>query len=108
MTSSGLSEYALKVEGQNVRSPAIQKILIPARALPTQAGAKEADHRLNISVVFMSVDSTLSSLKDAGTVANSLGPQIKLLVPWFWPTPDEVLACDLRRAAHKVIFRETE
>lgn len=108
MTSSGLSEYALKVEGQKVRSPAIQKILVPAHELPTPPHAKEADHRRTISVVFTSVESTLAALTEAGTVANSLGAQIKLLVPWFWPTNDEARARELRRAGHEVIFRETE
>jgi hypothetical protein len=108
MTSSGLSEYALKVEGQKVSSPAIQKILVPAHGLPTPPGAKEADHRLNISVVFTSVELTLAALEEAGTLANSLGAQIKLLVPWFWPARDEDRARELRRAGHEVIFRETE
>ena len=154
-------------------SPSIQKIPARATGLPTQPGAKEAGQQLNISVVFTSVKSTLAALKEAGTLANSLGAQIKLLVPqvvphplpletppvlvefnekrfrvianqspvetsvqvylcrekirtllsilkpgsivvlggrkgWFWPTRDEILARELRRAGHEVIFREME
>ncbi len=154
-------------------SLAIQKILVPATGHPTQQGTEESERRLNISVVFTSVESTLAALKEAGNLANSLGARISLLVPqvvsyplplesppvlvefnekrfrviasqspvetsvhiylcrdrlqtlnsvlspgslvvvggrkrWWWPTRDQVLARDLRRAGHEVIFKETE
>jgi len=154
-------------------SLAIQKILVPATRLPIPRGTEEAERGLNISVVFTSVESTLAALREAGTLASSLGARITLLVPqvvphplpletppvlvefnekrfrviasqspvetsvriylcrdkihtltsvlkpgsivvlggrkrWLWPTRDEALACELRRAGHEVIFKQTE
>jgi hypothetical protein len=43
--------------------------------------------RLNIAVVFTSVDSTLAALKEAGNLANSLGARITLVVPQVVPYP---------------------
>jgi hypothetical protein len=173
MTSSGLSEYALKVEGRNDMSLAIRKILAPGVELPIHADATEVDRGLNLSVVFTSVESTLAALKEAGSLASSLGARITLVVPqvvpyplpletppvlidfnekcfrviasqnpvetsvhvylcrdriqaltsvlnpgsivvlggrkrWWWPTYDQVLARELRRTGHEVIFKETE
>jgi len=173
MTSSGLSEYALEVEGQNDMSLAIQKILVPATGLPVHPVSEEEERGLNISVVFTSVESTLAALKEAGTLASSLGARITLLVPqvvpyplpletppvlvefnerrfrviasqspvetsvkvylcrdkiqtltsvlspgsivvvggrkrWWWPTRDEALTRELRRAGHEVIFKQME
>jgi hypothetical protein len=170
MTSSGLCPYARNVEGRNV-SLAIQKILAPANRQPSQREVE--DSRLNISVVFTSVESTLAALKEAGSLAGSLGGRITLLVPqvvpyplpletppilvefnekrfrviasqvpvettvniylcrdniqtlrsvlsprsivvlggrkrWWWPTREEALARNLRRAGHEVIFKLTE
>ena len=154
-------------------SLAIQKILTPATGLPAHPGIREAERGLNISVVFTSVESTLAALKEAGSLASSLGARITLLVaqvvPYplpletppvlvefnekrfrviasdspvethvqiylcrdnvqtltqvlvpgsivvvggrkrkWWPTADEMLARELRRAGHEVIFKETE
>ena len=153
---------------------AVQKGIVPATGHPTRPQIDESDHRLNISVVFTSVESTLAALKEAGNLANSLGARITLLVPqvvpyalplerspvvpefnhrrfrviasegpvetsvqillcrerartltsvlspgslvvmggrkrhWWWPTRDQVLARELRRSGHEVIFKETE
>jgi hypothetical protein len=87
MTSSGLSEYHLEVEERNDMSLAIQKILVPAIGLPAQPGIEEAYSGLNVSVVFTSVESTLAALKEAGTLASSLGARITLLVPQVVPYP---------------------
>jgi hypothetical protein len=172
MTSSGLSEYARSVEGWNNMALAIEKVLVPATRHPIQSGAEEADRKLNISVVFTSIESTLAALKEAGILASSLGARITLLVPQvvpyplplesppvlvefnerrfcvmanqnpvetsvhvylcrdkfetltavmspgsivvvggrkrWWPTKDELLARQLRRSGHEVIFKETE
>ena len=153
-------------------SLAIEKILKPATGRPSRHLAEEADQKLNIAVVFTSVESTLAALKEAGSLANSLGARIKLVVPQvvpyplpletppvlvefnehrfrviasespvetsvqiylcrdrfealisvlqpgsivvlggkkrWWPTKDELLARQLRRAGHEVVFKETE
>src|SRR5664279_5686212 len=87
MTSSGLSEYAQCVGGPNNMSLAIAKILVPATGYPARPTAEEADQKLNIAVVFTSVESTLPALQEAGNLANSLGARIKLVVPQVVPYP---------------------
>lgn len=153
-------------------SLAIEKILVPATGHPARPIGQEADQKLNIAVVFTSVESTLAALKEAGNLANSLGAQIKLVVPQvvpyplpletppvlvefnenrfrvmanqspvetsvqiylcrdrfetltaalkagsivviggrkrWWPTKDEILARQLRRAGYEVLFKETK
>jgi hypothetical protein len=154
-------------------SLAIQKVLVSPTRGPAQTGVEQPDHRLNISVVFTSVESTLAALKEAATLASSLAARLTLLVPqvvpwalplesppvlveftenrfrvvaskspvqtsvkiylcrdktgmltsvlspgsivvmggrrrWLWPTRDESLARELRRAGHEVIFKDTE
>lgn len=153
-------------------SLAIEKILIPATGRPTQLPAIETGQRLNIAVVFTSVESTLAALKEAGALAGSLGARITLMVPQvvpfplpletppvlvefnenrfrvmasespvetgvqiflcrdrfetlaavlkpgsivvvggrnrWWPTKEEVLARQLRRAGYEVLFKETK
>jgi len=68
-------------------SLAIEKILAPATGRPAKPGIEEADRKLNISVVFTSVKSTLAALKEAGSLASSLGARITLLVPQVVPYP---------------------
>src|ERR1019366_7723611 len=87
MTSSGLSEYAQCVGGPNNMSLALEKILVPATGHPARPTADEADQKLNIAVVFTSVESTLEALKQAGNLANSLGARITLVVPQVSPYP---------------------
>jgi hypothetical protein len=68
-------------------SLALEKKLIPASAQPTRAIGEEVDRRLNIAVIFTSVESTLAALRKAGTLASSLGAQITLLAPQVVPHP---------------------
>jgi hypothetical protein len=75
------------VEGQKEMSLAFEKILAPATGRPNQPSSTEADQKLNISVVFTSVESTLAALKEAGGLANSLGARITLVVPQVVPYP---------------------
>jgi len=153
-------------------SLAIEKVLAPATGHPTRLQGEEADQKLNIAVVFTSVESTLAALREAGNLASSLGARIKLVVPQvvpyplpletppvlvefnekrfrviasespvetgvqiylcrdrvetltsvlkpgsivvlggrkrWWPTRDERLARQLRRAGYEVLFKETE
>ncbi len=68
-------------------SLAIEKILAPAKLRPAEPGIEEVERKLNISVVFTSVKSTLEALKEAGSLASSLGARITLLVPQVVPYP---------------------
>ena len=68
-------------------SLAIEKILKPATGQPSRPPAVEADQKLNIAVVFTSVESTLAALREAGALANSLGARITLVVPQVVPYP---------------------
>src|SRR5882672_5310991 len=68
-------------------SLAFEKILAPAPGRPDQPSSTKADQKLNISVVFTSVESTLAALKEAGGLASSLGARITLLVPQVVPYP---------------------
>ncbi len=49
--------------------------------------AEDAGQRLNIAVVFTSVETTLAALKEAGSLASRLGARITLLVPQVVPYP---------------------
>src|SRR6202790_5922024 len=66
---------------------AIEKILVPATGPPAHPAVDETNRRLNVAVVFTSVESTLAALKEAGTLAHSLGARIKLVVPQVVPYP---------------------
>ena len=68
-------------------SLAMEKLLAPATGRPAQHLREETDQKLNIAVVFTSVEPTLSAVKDAGNLANSLGARIKLVVPQVVPYP---------------------
>ncbi len=66
-------------------SLALERILVPNTASPPPASTPGTGSRLNISVVFTSVEATLEALKRAGTLASRLGGQITLLVPQVVP-----------------------
>jgi hypothetical protein len=68
-------------------SLAIEKVWVPATGHPTLPAKVEADQKLNIAVVFTSVESTLSALREAGAIAQSLGARIQLVVPQVVPYP---------------------
>lgn len=65
----------------------IEKVLVPATGQPSRPRVEEVGQRLNIAVVFTSVDSTLAALKEAGNLANSLGARITLVLPQVVPYP---------------------
>jgi hypothetical protein len=65
----------------------IEKLLSPALGHPGQFHTQEAEYRLNISVVFTSVESTLTALRKAAALATSLRARITLLVPQVVPIP---------------------
>ena len=68
-------------------SLAIEKLLAPGTGHPAPPIGEEADQKLNIAVVFTSVESTLAALKEAGNLASSLGARITLVVPQVVPYP---------------------
>ncbi len=61
--------------------PVFEKFLIPASA------TRESSPRLNINVVFTSVDATLAALKEAGRLADRLAACITLVVLQIVPYP---------------------
>ncbi len=111
MTSSGPGEYALDVEGVNKMSLAIEKISVPATGLPGWPPAEEADQRLNIAVIFTSVEATLTALKEAGALASSLGAHITLLapqvVPYSLPLNNPPVLRDFNETRFRVIARDS-
>ena len=87
MASSGLNLYPRNVEGRNDMSLALERLLIPATGHPTIPRSEDTDQRLNISVIFTSVESTLAAMRKAGSLASSLGARITLLAPQIVPYP---------------------
>jgi len=75
------------VEGRQNTLLALEKTLQPKIGRPATTEAREKDPRLNISVLFTSVELTLAALKRAGELAHSLGARLTLLVPQIVPYP---------------------
>lgn len=65
---------------------AFQKPLLPATGSPAP-GAGEFESKLNVDVVFTSIEPTLAALKKAGALAGRLNARITLLVPQIVPYP---------------------
>ncbi len=68
-------------------SLALQRTLRPAPGRAEPPRFSDAEARLNIDVVFTSVDATLVALKEAAELANRLGARITLVVPQVVPYP---------------------
>jgi hypothetical protein len=70
---------------------ALERMIAPVTGIPARPFAEETDSKLNISVVFTSVDATLAALQEAGDLlgkqASSLGGHITLIVPQIVPYP---------------------
>ncbi len=64
---------------------ALERLVTPSTRLPQRSAPQEVESGLNISVVFTSVDATLTALKQAGSLANRLGAHITLVVPQIVP-----------------------
>ncbi len=63
-------------------------ILTPTPGSPAQpAPVEQSEARLNVAVVFTSVDATIAALRKAGTLASRLSGRITLLVPQVVPYP---------------------
>ena len=75
------------MESRTDMSLALERTLAESPALPPRPRSADAESRLNISVVFTSVEATLQALKRAGTLATRLKGRITLLVPQVVPFP---------------------
>ena len=60
---------------------------LPASDFSEEPTAGQASSKLNIAVVFTSIEATLSALKQAGTLAIQLNASITLIVPHVVPYP---------------------
>jgi len=68
-------------------SLALNRVACPETLHPARQGTAETDPRLNIAVIFTSVQSTLAALRKAGALATSLGAGITILAPQVVPYP---------------------
>ncbi|MGD0498196.1 MAG: hypothetical protein ABSC23_07145 [Bryobacteraceae bacterium] len=66
---------------------ALDKSLSPAPAYPEQAPNWEDSQKLDLAVVFTSIESTLRALREAETLAERLAARITLVVPQIVPYP---------------------
>jgi hypothetical protein len=75
------------VEGRHNTLLALERTVQPRSDVPPSAAAAEGNARLNISVLFTSVEATLAALRTAGGLAERLGARLTLLVPQAVPYP---------------------
>lgn len=66
---------------------ALERMIAPVIGVPAWPPSEESGSKLDISVVFTSVDATLGALKEAGNLASNLGGRITLIVPQVVPYP---------------------
>ena len=66
---------------------ALERMIAPVTGVPPRPFTEETDSKLDISVVFTSVDATLTALQEAGHLAASLRGRITLIVPQIVPYP---------------------
>lgn len=66
---------------------ALQKILVPPAVTSALPSTTETRQKLNIAVVFTSLEATLSAMKEAASLARNLDARIDLVVPQVVPYP---------------------
>jgi hypothetical protein len=70
---------------------ALERMIAPVTGAPAWQFAEEAGSKLDVTVVFTSVDATLAALREAGNLlgkqASSLAGHITLIVPQVVPYP---------------------
>ncbi len=86
MTSSASRPYPRIVEG-NKELLAIERAIRPPADRPAQPAADGDDQKLNVMVIFTSVEATLAALRTAGALASSLRARITLLALQVVPYP---------------------
>lgn len=67
--------------------PALERILTPSVNRPPRLEPAETTSKLNVIVIFTSVDATLQALKEAGNLAHQLNGRIMLVAPQVVPYP---------------------
>ena len=65
----------------------LEKTLLPATGIPDESATEEAKSNLSITVLFTTIEPTLSALRMAGTLANRLKACLTLIVPQIIPYP---------------------
>lgn len=65
----------------------MEQLLLPATRFPSEPGIDEAEHRLDVVVVFTSLDASIAALKRATALATGLNARIILVVPQVVPYP---------------------
>jgi hypothetical protein len=75
------------VGAKNDMSLALERVLAPVSGFPAPPVIGETESRLNVAVIFTSVQSTLAALKKAGALANRLSGRVTLVVPQVVPYP---------------------
>ena len=68
-------------------SPALERILTPSVNRPLWLEPAEAAQKLNVFVIFTSVNATLQALREAGNLAHQLNGRIMLVAPQVVPYP---------------------
>jgi hypothetical protein len=91
--------------------PTFAKRLATQHRAPEREPHAEADHHLEIAVVFTSVENTLAALRKAAAVASGLGARITLVVPQIVPYPlpltSPPVLLDFNERRFAVIARES-
>lgn len=89
---------------------ALERIIAPVTGAPERPFTERSDSKLDISVVFTSVEPTLAALKEAGSLAGALGGRITLIVPQIVPYPlpltSPPVLVDFNERRLKVIARD--
>src|SRR5215469_10376836 len=87
MTSSAVSQYAVVVGGRKEMASVFERTLTPSILRAERPRVEEAPARLNVFVLFTSVEATLAALKQAGHLAAELRGRIILVALQIAPYP---------------------
>jgi len=88
-------------------SLALERFMAPQVGRPQPTTTEESESRLNISVIYTGLETTLTALKQAGVLASSLGARITLvatqLVPFPLPLTTPPVLSDFNEQRFRVI-----
>jgi hypothetical protein len=92
---------------RNEMSLALERFVAPQVGRPQPTTTEDAESRLNISVIYTGLETTLAALKQAGALASSLGARITLvatqLVPFPLPLTTPPVLSDFNEQRFRVI-----